>query len=237
MSENTDRVLLLAYPSNALVGTFAVGYIVNSQKIPRIGEIELEGLPPALFVEEGEIIPPVQIYKKENIHIISSEQPFDIYMAQSFAESVLEYCKTNHIKKILMASGMETVNKSTLEAKVYGLVTHQPLEKILYENDIPKFVSGSIFGTDAAILSVFRKSEVGVLALYVECHPFFPDPNAALAAITTLAKILKIKTDTKDIQKKIEQLRIQHRNLMEETIRALQQQEKAPKPRAPQIYK
>jgi uncharacterized protein len=72
--------------------------------------------------------------------------------------------------------------------------------------------------------------------LYAECHPFFPDPEASIIAITTLAKVLNIKVDTIDIQKKMERLRIQHRTLMEETIRTLQQQENQPT-RAPQIYR
>ena len=74
-----------------------------------------------------------------------------------------------------------------------------------------------------------------VHVLYAECHPFFPDPEASIVAIITLAKILDVKVDTKDIQKTIEKLRIQHRNLMEETLRALKQQEK--KTRTPQIYR
>ncbi|MEJ2260292.1 MAG: proteasome assembly chaperone family protein, partial [Nitrosopumilaceae archaeon] len=57
-------------------------------------------------------------------------------------------------------------------------------------------------------------------------------------AITTLAKILDINVDTTDIKKKIERLRIQHRNLMEETIRSLQQQQQQkPTGRVPQIYR
>ena len=74
--------------------------------------------------------------------------------------------------------------------------------------------------------------------LYSECHPFFPDPEASVHAITILSKILKIKIDTSDIQKKLEYLRIQHRNLMQETINALQQQQEGQKPlsRTPHIY-
>ena len=71
--------------------------------------------------------------------------------------------------------------------------------------------------------------------MYAECHPFFPDPEASIVAIVTLAKILDVKVDTKDIQKTIEKLRIQNRNLMDETLRALKQQEK--KTRTPQIYR
>ncbi len=132
---------------------------------------------------------------------------------------------------------MESINQRKEAPKIYGLVTHPLLDNILYKNKIPKFLDGSIFGTDAAIISVFRKTKIPALVLYAECHPFFPDPEASIIAIVTLAKILKIKIDTQDIQKKIDRLRIQHRNLMEETIRTLQQQQQEKQTRAPQIYR
>lgn len=131
---------------------------------------------------------------------------------------------------------METINKDSKMPKIYGLVTHQSLEETLYTNQISKFLAGSIFGTDAAIISVFRKSKIPALILYAECHPFFPDPEASIVSIITLAQILNIKIDTTDIQKKMEYLRIQRRNLMDETIRTLQQQKIENKPRVPQIY-
>lgn len=167
-----------------------------------------------------------------------SDLPFDPYLAYDFAESILEYCKKNNIQKIIIVSGMETINKDPKAPKIYGLVTHQSLEETLYANQISKFLTGSIFGTDAAMITVFRKSKIPALILYTECHPFFPDPEASIIAITTLAKVLNIEVDTTDIQKKMERLRIQHRNLMEETIRALQQQQLENQPnRAPQIYR
>lgn len=230
-----DNVLLVGFPSNGLVGTFSISYLVHYLGMKQIGEIDHPDLPPTLFVEDGEILPPIRIYKKDSIYVIMSDLPFDPYHAYDFSESILQYCKNNDIKKIIIVSGMETINHEATAPKIYGLVTHQSLEEILYENQIPKFLAGSIFGTDAAIINVFRKSKVSALILYAECHPSFPDPEASILAITTLAKILNVKVDTTDIKKRMERLRIQHRNLMEETIRALKQQDKSP--RAPQIYR
>ncbi len=238
LSKTSDKILLVGFPSNGLVGTFTISYLVHSLKMDLTGEIDHPDLPPTLFIENGEVLAPIRIYQKNNLHVIMSDMPFDPYLAQDFAGSIIEYCKKNKIGKIIIVSGMETINRDPKSPKIYGLVTHQSLEKLLYQNDVSKFLSGSIFGTDAALISVFRKSTIPAVILYAECHPFFPDPEASVIAITTLAKILKIKVDTKDIQKKIERLRIQHRNLMEETIKALQaQQEKQPQPRAPQIYR
>ena len=232
---SNESILLVGFPSNGLIGTFSISYLIHYLGMKQIGEIEHPDLPPTLFVENGKILPPIRIYRKDNLFVIIADLPFDPYRAYNFAESILQYCKNNDIQKIIIVSGMETINRKSKSPKIFGLVTHQSLEEILYINHIPKFLSGSIYGTDAAIISVFRRSKIPALILYTECHPFFPDPEASILAITTLAKILNIKVDTTDIQKKIERLRIQHRNLMDETIRALKDQEKHGRP--PQIYK
>lgn len=238
VKKNQENILLVGFPSNGLVGTFTISYLNYYLKMKQIGEIDHPDLPPTLFVENGEVLAPIRIYQKENLFVIMSDLPFEPDLAYDFAESILDFCKKNKIQKIIIVSGMETLNRDPKAPKVYGLVTHQSLEKILYDNDIAKFLAGSIFGTDAAMISVFRKSNIPALVLYAECHPFFPDPEASVIAISTLAKILNIQVDTTDIQKRIERLKIQHRNLMEETIKALQQQqEKQPTSRVPQIYR
>jgi uncharacterized protein len=230
-----EKTLLVGFPSNGLVGTFSISYLIHHLKMKQIGEIEIPDLPSTLFVEGGEILTPIRAYNKNNIFVIISDVPFDRYLAEKFAFAVHKFCEKNAIEKIVIISGMETINQQQKGPEIYGLVTHPVLENILYNNQIPKFLNGSIFGTDAAIISVFRKTKIPALILYAECHPFFPDPEASIVAIVTLAKILDIKIDTNDIRNKIEKLRIQHRNLMEETIRALQQQEK--QTRTPQIYR
>jgi len=233
-----ENILIVGFPSNGLIGTFTISYLIHALDMKQIGELDHLDLPPTLFVEDGEILAPIRIYKKNNIFAILSDLPFDPYLAYNFAELTLEYCKKNSIQKIIIVSGMESINKDSKAPQIYGLVTHQSLEETLYKNQISKFLAGSIFGTDAAIISVFRKSKIPALILYTECHPFFPDPEASIVAIITLAKVLNIKIDTTDIQKKMEHLRIQRRNLMDETIRSLQQQKVDNKPtRVPQIYR
>jgi uncharacterized protein len=233
-----ENILIVGFPSNGLIGTFAISYLIHALDMRQIEELDHPDLSPTLFVEDGEIIAPIRIYKKNNIFAIISDLPFDSYLAYDFAELALQYCKKNNIQKIIIVSGMETINKDSNTPQIYGLVTHQSLEETLYINQISKFLTGSIFGTDAAVISVFRKSKIPTLILYAECHPFFPDPEASIIAIVTLAKVLNIKIDTTDIQKKMEHLRIQRRNLMDETIRTLQQQKVENKStKIPHIYR
>jgi len=204
----------------------------------QIGEIEMPEFPPALFVDDGEIFGPIRIYKKENLFVVVSDIPFPSDIAYIFAKSVIQVIKSHKIGKVIIMSGLESMDKENKNPKVYGLVTQKSLEVLLYENNIPKFLSGTIFGTDAAVISALRMSNIPTVMLYAECHPLFPDPKASIHAITVISKILKIQIDVKDIEKKLEFLRIQHRKLMQQTIDALQQDQRTePRKKMPQIYK
>jgi uncharacterized protein len=237
-SKKKDNILLVGFPSNGLIGTFTISYIVQTLKMKQIGEIEMPELPPALFIDDGEIFGPIRIYKKENLFVVISDIPFPIDLAYIFAKSVIQVVKKHKIDKTIIISGLETMDIENKNPKVHGLVTHKSLEVLLYENNIPKFLSGSIFGTDAAVISALRMSNIPTVMLYAECHPLFPDPKASIHAITVISKILKIQIDVKDIKKKLEFLRIQHRKLMQQTIDALKQDQRAePRKTMPQIYK
>lgn len=227
----------MGFPSNGLIGTFTISYLVYHLKMKLIGEIEHPGLLPTIFIENGEIFGPIRVYNKDNLFVIMSDLPFNPELAHEFSQTLIEFAKKNNIGKTIIVSGLDSPNRDPKKPKAYGLVTHQNLEKMLYENEIPKFLSGTIFGTDAAIISTFKASKIPALVLYCECHPFFPDPEASVFVITILSKILHVKIDTTEIQKKLEYLRIQHRNLMQETIAALQKQAgKQPTSKMPRIY-
>ena len=137
--DTEENTLLVGFPSNGLVGTFSILYIIHSLMMKQIGEIEIPDIPATLFVEEGEILAPIRVYNKENIFVIISDVPFDEYLAHEFALSINEFCKKNKIKKIVIVSGMETINQKIKSPKIYGLPTHPVLENILYKNQIPKF--------------------------------------------------------------------------------------------------
>jgi uncharacterized protein len=232
-----DKTLLLAFPGNGLIGTFTISYLIAHLQMKLIGEINHPDLPPALIVENGEIISPIRIYKKDDLYAIISDIPIYPDIAYDFTSSVAEYCIKQKINKVIVPSGVDTENMDKEKIKTYGLATDQSFEKTMYENDMPKFLSGTIIGADATIITTFKNYKIPLLMLYTTCHPFFPDPQASISAITSLAKILKIKVDTTDIQKRIDYLRIQHRNLMQETLEALQQQEKALPTKVPPIYR
>ena len=234
---NSKNVLLIGFPSNGLIGTFTTSYLINTLKMKQIGEIEHPNLPPTLYIENGDIYIPIRIYNKGCLYVIVSELPIEPKLAYEFGELILNFCKQHKIGKLMMVSGIDSPINNKQTKRVSGLVTHPDLEKILYENRIPKFLFGTIYGTDAAVISVFRKSKIPALILYAQCHPYIPDSKASIEAISTLFKVLNLKIDISDLKQKIDYLRIQYRTLMQDTVYALQQRpESKLASSAPQIY-
>ncbi len=136
---------------------------------------------------------------------------------------------------MIFMSGIHISDRNVANLKTYGLVTRENLEKVLYDNEIPKFLSGVISGPDAAILSYLKNSNIPSVILYTECNYFFPDPDAAMQTIKILTNIMKKEIDLTEFRKQIDYLRLQNRQLMEETLNILQAQKEQSTP--PQIYK
>lgn len=232
---DNPSVLLLGIPGPGLIGTITTTYIIHALKMDLVGEIA-NSPTTIVFVDNGQIMGPVRIYKKDNLFAILSDIPIDYDNAVDFTESVIEFSKKNNVDLIVFMSGIHVPERNISNLKTYGLVTHEKLEKILYDNEIPKFLSGVISGPDATILSQLKNSPMPTIAFNTECNYFFPDPDAAMQTIKIIAQITKKNIDLTEFKKQMDYLRLQNRQLMEDTLNVLQaQQESSTTP--PQIYK
>jgi uncharacterized protein len=234
--KNTSSVLIIGIPGPGLIGTLSLSYIIHSLNMEIIGEIEHPDISNVIFIDNGNLAGPIRLYKKGSVFAALSDIPIDYIIARGFTESIIDFCKKNKIDMVMVLSGLQAVERNAANLKTYGLVTNERLERILYENEIPKFLSGIIAGPDATILTILKNSSVPTLVLYTECNFFFPDPEAAINTIKTISRILNIEIDITEFKKQIDFLRLQSRQLMEETLTILHP-EKTPTMPAPQIYK
>ena len=49
--DTQENTLLVGFPSNGLVGTFSISYLIHHLKMKLVGEIDVADLPATLFVE------------------------------------------------------------------------------------------------------------------------------------------------------------------------------------------
>jgi len=228
-------ILIVGIPGPGLIGTLSLNYVIHSLKMDIIGEVESPEATSIVFIDNGEIFGPMRIYKSGSIFAVVSDIPIDYELVSGFSQSIIDFAKKNQIDMIIMIGGIHVDDRNVENIKTYGIVTDERLERIMYENDIPKFLSGMIAGPDATILAYLKNSPVPSLILYTQCNFFFPDPESAIHTIRTISKIIKKEIDLTDFKKQINFLRLQGRQLMEDTLNVIQQEKHGTVP--PQIYK
>jgi uncharacterized protein len=231
----TPSILIVGIPGPGLLGTLSSNYLIHSLKMDVIGEVQSPSSTSIVFIDNGEIFGPIRIYKSGSIFAVVSDIPIDYDLVSGFSESIIDFAKKNQIDLIILPSGIHATDKNVENIKTYGIVTDERLESIMYENDIPKFLSGVIAGPDATILAYLKNSPIPALILYTQCNFFFPDPESAMHTIKTISKIIKKDIDLAEFKKQINFLRLQGRQLMEDTLNVLQQEKEGSAP--PQIYK
>ena len=233
----SSSILFVGIPGPGLIGILSLTYIIHTLKMEIIGEVEHPDLSNIIFIDNGELFGPARIYKKNSLFAIISDVPIDYTLADGFAESIIDFCKKNKVGMIIILSGLQAIGRDLVSLKTYGLVTDERLERVLYENEIPKFLSGMITGPDATILTRLKSSSVPTMTLYTDCNFFFPDPEAAINTIKTVSRILKTEIDITEFKKQIDFLRLQGRQLMEETLTVLRPEKTQAPVTAPPIYR
>lgn len=232
---NQPSVLLVGIPGPGLIGTLSVSYLVHALDMEIVGEIENLDTTPIVFIDGGEIFGPIRIYKSGSLYAVLSDMPIDYDMAVSFVQSLIEFAQKNGIDIIVLPNGIQATEKDPNNIKTFGLSTDERLDAVMYENEIPKFLTGMIAGPDATILTYLKNSSIPSLILFTQCNFFFPDPESAMHSIKTVSSIIKRDVDLTEFKKQMNYLRLQGRQLMEDTLNILQQEKETQKP--PQIYK
>ncbi|MGQ0606063.1 MAG: PAC2 family protein [Candidatus Nitrosotenuis sp.] len=122
-AKTTNKILLLGLPGNGLIGTFTVSYLISHLQMRLIGDINHPDMPPTLFVENGEIMNPIRIYRKDGLYAIISDIPIFPEVAYEFISSVAKFCQKNRIQKIIVPSGVDSQSTDSKDTKTYGLAT------------------------------------------------------------------------------------------------------------------
>ncbi|MDH3192514.1 MAG: PAC2 family protein [Nitrosopumilus sp.] len=222
-----EKITIVGFPSTGLVGAFAVSYIVKSLKMKRIGELEAFEISPSVRIQNGNVYGPFQIYNKDNIYVILSNIPLFSESAFIFVKSVIEYCKKINVDKIIIPRGMIVMGPEENPPASFGLTVNEISKKMLQEYNLSVITDASIVGADAGVISALKKSDIPNLILYTICNMKFPDSNAIVKAIETLAKIINVKIDTLKFEENLEQISKDNERLIEQTKKSLEKPNEA----------
>ncbi len=212
-----EKMLIVAFPSAGLVGAFAVSYLTAQLGMKDIGDLEFTKISPTYAIKNGEIYGPVRIYNKDNLYAILSNIPLNPTQTYDLITKSIEFAKNNNIKKIIIPRGLEAYENKKNDPVSYGVVVNKNSKSLLEEYNLPNIQGAMILGVDASVISALKNSETPCIILYTTCRMMFPDDDAIIKSIKTLAGIIKVKVETEKFEEQLEKISKENEKLIVET--------------------
>jgi len=212
-----EKILIVAFPSAGLVGAFAVSYLTAQLGMKDIGDLEFTKISPTYAIKNGEIYGPVRIYNKDNLYAILSNIPLNPTHTYDLITKSIEFAKNNDIKKIIIPRGLEAYENQKNDPMSYGVGVNKNSKSLLDEYNLPNIQGAMILGVDASVISAAKNSETPCIVLYTTCRMMFPDDDAIIKSIKTLADIIKVKVETEKFEEQLEKISKENEKLIAET--------------------
>lgn len=225
--EELEKFLLVGYPSPALVGAFAVSYLIDKLKMEYKEGLEFSDISPNYFVYRGKLEGPIRIYQKDNIYAALSMLPLDLKLANDFGKTISEFAKNNQINTILIPRGLEIIAKKELPTKKFGLGIGKNSNELIKKNNLEMLPQATIFGADAGIISALKKSGLGCIFIYISANTTLSDGKATFEAIATLSQILNVNVDLNEIKKSMDEIKKKNQQLIQEAKNVMKKPESA----------
>lgn len=214
--KTNEKVLIVAFPSAGLIGAFAISYLTAQLQMKDIGELEFTKISPSYVIKNGEIYGPFRIYNKDNIYAILSHIPLDPISTYELIKKSIEFAKNNNIKKIIIPRGLEMGENDKTDPVSYGLIVNKNSKSLIGEYNLPIISGATVLGIDASVISALKNSEISSIVLYTSCRMMFPDDDAIIKSIKTLADMIKIKVETEKFEERLEKISKENEKLIAE---------------------
>ncbi len=238
--EPTPKYLVLGLPDAGLVGAIASRYLVTSKNMKLVGEIDSPALfPPVTVVHKHTPMSPIQLYISDDgkILVLVSEAPIPAPAIYPLSYAIIEYAREIGIHYILSLSGIAVPNRLQIaKPKLYYLASNDKLAEEAEKLGFNKLEEGFIAGPYAVIMKESRRRNINNLAIFSESFFDLPDPEAAATALTGLSKFIGIEINVDKLLEEAELLKLQTRELMRQTKRAMTEMQKHYEKQMPLMY-
>ena len=222
-------IFISGLPGIGNVGRIAAGYLVEELKAKKFAVLYSSHFMPFVLLQENSEVHVLrnEFYywkakgrgQRDLVILIGDSQSADSEGHYEIVEVILDYVKKLGVKEMFTLAGL-SVGELKEKPKVVGAVNDYSLIKKYGRYGIDfKYGSkiGTIIGASGLLIGMGKTRGIKGVCLLGETagYPIIPDPRSAEAILEVLTKILKVKIDTKRLEKKIAE--------MEEFIRRVEE--------------
>lgn len=229
---------VIGLPDAGLVGSISVNHLVRELNAREIGGIEIERLmPPVVIIKKGEPRPPLRLFQKDNIIILTSEAPIPPSSIYALSNAILEYTVKRRIDYIVSVTGVGSPNRiKNGRPRVFWSASGRKALEEVARLGIPPFDDGILIGPYAVILKEAEKYLANNIVLLVESFPDLPDPEAAAEVIKTFSTLTGITVDVSKLLEEAEAIRLRTKELMRHTAKVMNQMGKSMEMQSSLLY-
>ena len=208
-------LVMSCFPSAGLAPTVAGHYMLQVLKLPRIGLLVSDDLPPLAVIQGGRVNPPVRAYGNKDLVLILSEFPLPAALINPLAATVLQTAIQLKAGGVLGIEGVvphppdaEESNDAATEEMVWyaGSGSSEALPAPYKAAGVHAMGDGVIGGVSGSLLVQGIGASIPVGALLVSATDAgYPDHRAAAKLIEVLDQVLPhVQIDTKPLRTQAE---------------------------------
>jgi uncharacterized protein (TIGR00162 family) len=208
--ELKDAILVEGLPGIGLVGKLAGDHMKDELKAKKFAEIISPFLPPQVNIQDDGTIKMVNMelhYWRGARDIIFLSGDFQGITPDSqyqLSERILEVAVEFNVKRIYTLGGLGT-GAITSKPRVFGAATSKDLVTEHEKYDIIFKGGGAIFGASGLLLGLAIPRNIQAICLMGETHGQIIDAKSAEAVLNVLCRILDVKVNMAEIEKKAKQ--------------------------------
>ncbi len=223
-----NHTLIDGFPGVGLVGTIAVSYIIEKQKMEPIGYITSSRFPPMTTIHKGRPYFPMRIYKHptKNFCILLAEFVVPSDIVYNLSKEILNFAKKNKIRKIVSLAGM-SMQKEVETKDIFGIASNDEMYHYLKTKGIKMIEEGVTTGVSGLLIAESAKEGFSAISLLVQSEYKVPDPRASAELLKILDDIIGLEVDTKELLKEATQIEKKMRGLMGKAVKEKQNYKEA----------
>ena len=220
--------LICGLPGSGYVGKLAIDYVIDKLDAKQFGSIYSSSFPPQVSIQTDGTIDLVKksLYYchtagQDLILLTGDAQPVSAQGEYALAEEIIGLCQKMKVTEIYTLAAYIT-GKFSKTPQVFGTGTTPQIINNFSKYGISKLDKGNITGMNGVIIGIARRSSISGICLLGETSGYVIDAKASKVILESLCKILNIKFDMSELDKRAKDT--------EEIIKALRTQAAAQAP-------
>jgi len=203
-------IIFAGFVGAGLVGTLAVGCMIDKLKMKEIAYLRSKYLPPSTVFMLGRLRHPFRLYSNNDGTICAVICEITLHFGLlDFVNTILDWAEEKGSHEIVILDGVA----STTHDKKAFCAAEEDLCRVMEDNDISMIPQGFITGVAGGLLNECLVRKIQGVTLLVKANDKRPDPIASATLIDAVNRAYDMNIDTSDLRKEERKIGVDFKEL------------------------